>query len=427
MRFWSKLIMNKLYITVTQLNRDIKRVIDLVPEFKDVQITGEISNLKIHQSGHWYFTLKDETSRISAVMFASKASSVRVKVKDGDKVNLVADVSVYETNGNYQLYVTKLEPAGAGNLYLEFEKLKKKLAEEGLFSDTHKISLPRYPNRIGVISAPRGAVVKDIITTTKRRWPFAELIIIPTLVQGQEAAKAIVNALKMADTMNFDVIICGRGGGSIEDLWPFNEEIVARQIYETKTPIVSAVGHETDYTIADFVADVRAPTPTAAAELVTPNRIEVMASVKSYLTLINTRFINNLSFNRNRLETISKKTIFTKPEMLYVNKRLQLDNLHTKLIRNQELRKANISNKINNYYLRISNSIKQQISLKTNSLQVFNGKLSTLGPTQVLDRGYAIIRQDDQVLSGLKDMKLDKDLMIQMKDGKIIVKPIKKG
>jgi exodeoxyribonuclease VII large subunit len=419
--------MANLYLTVTQLNRDIKRVLDLVPEFKDVQITGEISNLKIHQSGHWYFTLKDETSRISAVMFASKANSVKTKVKDGDKVNLVADVSVYETNGNYQLYVTKLEPVGAGNLYLEFEKLKKKLAAEGLFSDNHKIRLPLYPARIGVISAPRGAVVKDIITTTKRRWPFAEIIIIPTLVQGQEAAKAIVNALKMADTMNFDVIICGRGGGSIEDLWPFNEEIVARQIYETKTPIVSAVGHETDYTIADFVADVRAPTPTAAAELVTPNRIEVMASVKSYLTLINTRFINNLSFNRNRLEAIAKKTIFTKPEMLYVNKRLQLDNLHTKLIRNQELRKTNISNKINNYYLRISNSIKQQISLKTNSLQVFNGKLSTLGPTQVLDRGYAIIRQENQVLSGLKNLKIDKELMIQMKDGKLIVKPIKKG
>ena len=345
--------MNNLYVTVTQLNRDIKSVLDRVDEFKNIKITGEISNLKIHQSGHWYFTLKDETSRISAVMFASKAATVAVKVKDGVNVNLIADLGVYETNGNYQLYVTKLEPAGAGNLYLEFEKLKKKLAQEGLFSDDHKIPLPKYPSKIGVISAPKGAVVKDIITTTKRRWPYAQIVIIPTLVQGQEASKSIVNALTQADSMGFDVIICGRGGGSIEDLWPFNEEIVARAIYATKTPIVSAVGHETDYTIADFVADVRAPTPTAAAELVTPNRINLIKEVSGLMFNINSRFTNLIKISRTRINEIGLKTIFTKPELMYVNKRLNLDNLHTKLIKNNQILRSNTQARIKNYLLKI--------------------------------------------------------------------------
>lgn len=419
--------MSNIYVTVSQLNRSIKSVLDRVDEFKDLKITGEISNLKIHQSGHWYFTLKDESSRISAVMFASKAASVSVKVKDGDKVNLVADLSVYEANGNYQLYVQKLEPVGAGNLYLEFEKLKKKLAAEGLFSDTHKIELPKYPLNIGVISAPKGAVVKDIITTTKRRWPYAQITIIPTLVQGQEAAKAIVEALKLADTMNFDVIICGRGGGSIEDLWPFNEEIVARQIYATKTPIVSAVGHETDYTIADFVADVRAPTPTAAAEMVTPNRINILKEISSINAAISNQFLNILKINKTKILTISNKTIFTKPELLYANQRFKLDNLHTKLIKNQALLNNTIKAKVRNYLLKIETSTKSFVELKSNSLRVIVGKLDSLGPSNVLNRGYAILSQNKVALSGIKDINMNLEAEISMKDGKLIVKPIKKG
>ena len=419
--------MSNIYVTVSQLNRSIKSVLDRVDEYKDLKITGEISNLKIHQSGHWYFTLKDESSRISAVMFASKAASVSVKVKDGDKVNLVADLSVYEANGNYQLYVQKLEPVGAGNLYLEFEKLKKKLAAEGLFSDTHKIELPKYPLNIGVISAPKGAVVKDIITTTKRRWPYAQITIIPTLVQGQEAAKAIVEALKLADTMNFDVIICGRGGGSIEDLWPFNEEIVARQIYATKTPIVSAVGHETDYTIADFVADVRAPTPTAAAEMVTPNRLNLLKEISSINAAISNQFLNILKINKTKILTISNKTIFTKPELLYANQRFKLDNLHTKLIKNQALLNNTIKAKVRNYLLKIETSTKSFVESKSNSLKVVVGKLDSLGPNNVLNRGYAILSQNNVALSAIKDINMNLEAEIRMKDGKLIVKPIKKG
>ena len=415
------------YVTVSQLNRTIKNILDQEESLKNIRITGEISNLKIHQSGHWYFTLKDEFSRINSVMFASKANLVKVRVKDGDKVNLVADLSVYETAGNYQLYVNKLELAGAGNLYLEFEKLKKKLAEEGLFKDDHKIPLPKFPKTIGVISAPKGAVVKDIITTTRRRWPYAQIVIIPTLVQGAEAAKAIVVALELADTMNFDVIICGRGGGSIEDLWPFNEEIVARQIYKTKTPIVSAVGHETDYTIADFVADVRAPTPTAAAELVTPDLLNVRKEIGNLKSNLNNSLINSLVLSRNKLNTIANKTVFTKPEMIYANKRFQLDNLHTKIIKNQQILQNNIKNKLSTFLTSLKNQIANNVIKINSKLKVYNGKLDTLGPNGVLNRGYAIIRQEAKAISNLKEISLDKDVDVIMKDGKLIVKPIKKG
>jgi exodeoxyribonuclease VII large subunit len=415
------------YVTVSQLNRSIKNILDQQENLKNIRITGEISNLKIHQSGHWYFTLKDEFSRISGVMFASKANLVKVKVKDGDKVNLVADLSVYETAGNYQLYINKLELAGAGNLYLEFEKLKKKLAEEGLFKDDHKIVLPKFPKTIGVISAPKGAVVKDIITTTRRRWPYAQIVIIPTLVQGGEAAKAIVAALALADTMNFDVIICGRGGGSIEDLWPFNEEIVARQIYRTNTPIVSAVGHETDYTIADFVADVRAPTPTAAAELVTPDLLNVKKEISNLISNLNNSLINGLVLSRNKLNTIANKTVFTKPEMIYANKRFQLDNLHTKIIKNQQILQNSIKNKLSTFLTSLKNQTTNNVIKINSKLKVYNGKLDTLGPNGVLSRGYAIIRQEDKAISNLNQIKLDKEVDVIMKDGKLIVKPIKKG
>jgi exodeoxyribonuclease VII large subunit len=415
------------YVTVSQLNRTIKNILDQEESLKNIRITGEISNLKIHQSGHWYFTLKDEFSRINSVMFASKANLVKVRVKDGDKVNLVADLSVYETAGNYQLYVNKLELAGAGNLYLEFEKLKKKLAEEGLFKDDHKIPLPKFPKTIGVISAPKGAVVKDIITTTRRRWPYAQIVIIPTLVQGAEASKAIVAALELADTMNFDVIICGRGGGSIEDLWPFNEEIVARQIYKTKTPIVSAVGHETDYTIADFVADVRAPTPTAAAELVTPDLLNVRKEIGNLKSNLNNSLINSLVLSRNKLNTIAHKTVFTKPEMIYANKRFQLDNLHTKIIKNQQILQNNIKNKLSTFLTSLKNQIANNVIKINSKLKVYNGKLDTLGPNGVLNRGYAIIRQEEKAISNLKEISLDKEVDVIMKDGKLIVKPIKKG
>ncbi|MEA4821913.1 MAG: exodeoxyribonuclease VII large subunit, partial [Erysipelotrichales bacterium] len=215
-------------ISVSLINRYIKDVLEKDYKLRNLSIIGEISNLKMHQSGHWYFTLKDEFSRISAVMFSSYASKVRIKIQEGMKVIVSASIGLYEQGGTYQLYVTEIIPQGVGSLYVEFEKLKKKLFDEGLFDDSNKVKIPRFCQKIGIVTAPKGAAVKDIITTIKRRWPIAELVLIPALVQGEGAAFSIVEALDIADKLNFDVIICGRGGGSIEDLWPFNEEVVAR-------------------------------------------------------------------------------------------------------------------------------------------------------------------------------------------------------
>lgn len=275
---------NNRYITVTQLNRYLKSIFDGDDNLRQIFIKGEISNCKLHTRGHLYFTLKDETSRINAVMFASNVSSLKFKPADGTKVLVVGRVSVYETTGNYQIYVTDMIEDGIGNLYVAFEELKKKLASEGLFDKEHKKKIPKIPKKIGIVTASTGAAIKDILTTIKRRFPVCETILFPSLVQGSDAAKDIVKNIKLANTYDIDTLIVGRGGGSIEDLWPFNEEIVARAIYESRVPVISAVGHEIDFSISDFVADLRAPTPTAAAELAVPD----INTIVSYLNTVKT-------------------------------------------------------------------------------------------------------------------------------------------
>ena len=259
------------YITISDLNRYIKAKFDVDGNLNNVYLKGEISNFKHHTRGHFYFTLKDESSRIAAVMFNFNASKVNFEPEDGMKVLVSGRISVYEATGSYQIYVNTMDVDGIGNLYLEYEKLKKKLAAEGLFDQNHKKPIPRFPKTIGIITAPTGAAIRDILSTIKRRYPIAKTILFPALVQGTGSKESIVKQLKKAQEYDLDVIICGRGGGSIEDLWSFNEEIVARAIYESKIPVISAVGHEIDFTIADFVADLRAPTPTGAAEMAVPN------------------------------------------------------------------------------------------------------------------------------------------------------------
>ena len=258
-------IENNNYITISDLTRYIKAKFDMDAHLENVFLRGEISNFKHHTRGHLYFTLKDETSRLSAVMFASSAKNISFEPEDGMKVLVTGRISVYEATGSYQIYVSEMQLDGIGNLYLEYEKLKKKLAEEGLFAPEHKRPIPRYPKKIGIITAPTGAAIRDILSTIKRRYPICETILFPALVQGVGAKESIVAQLEKAQNYDLDVIICGRGGGSIEDLWAFNEEIVARAIYNSKIPVISAVGHEIDFTIADFVSDFRAATPTAAA------------------------------------------------------------------------------------------------------------------------------------------------------------------
>ena len=268
------------YLTITQLNKYLKYKMDSDVYLRQVYLKGEISNFKAHTRGHFYFTLKDEGSRINAVMFKSSASKINFKPIDGMKVLVCGKVTVYEASGGYQIYVEEMQESGVGNLYVAYEQLKKKLEQEGLFAKERKRKIKKMPVTIGIVTAPTGAAIRDILTTIKRRYPIVNTILFPALVQGKDAALDIANKINMAQKYNLDTLIVGRGGGSIEDLWPFNEEVVARAIYNSKIPVISAVGHEVDFTIADFVADLRAPTPTAAAELAVVD----INTVSDYLT-----------------------------------------------------------------------------------------------------------------------------------------------
>lgn len=281
------------YVTISRINNYLKSYFDNNPHLQHVYLKGEISNFKNHTRGHLYFTLKDEESRLSAVMFQGYANTLNFNPEDGMNVLVEGRISCYPAQGTYQIYVEKMEVDGIGNLYIEFEKLKKKLASEGLFDEKYKKPIPKYPTKIGIITAPTGAAIKDILSTIKRRYPICETILFPCLVQGKSAAPDIVKQINTAQEYDLDVIICGRGGGSIEDLWAFNEECVARAIFDSKIPIISAVGHEIDFTIADFVSDLRAPTPTGAAEMAVPTINDVKYMIKQLRHRAN-EYISNM-------------------------------------------------------------------------------------------------------------------------------------
>ena len=309
--------MNNNYITVGALTRYIKYKIDNDVNLQTVYIKGEISNFKHHSRGHFYFTIKDEESRINAIMFASNTSKCKFMPTDGMKVMVTGRITVYEATGGYQIYVTDMLEDGIGNLYIAYEQLKKKLEAEGLFDKTKKKKIPRMPRKIGIITAPTGAAIRDILTTLKRRYPIVETILFPALVQGVEAGKDIAKKIELANTYDIDTLIVGRGGGSIEDLWPFNEEVVARAIYQSKVPIISAVGHEVDFTIADFVADLRAPTPTAAAELAVVD----IGTIQDYLIKAKSRSYNAISkkiqFDQVKLSNLKESYVLKRPSTIY--------------------------------------------------------------------------------------------------------------
>ena len=331
------------YITIGALNKYLKNLFDRDTNLQEVYLKAEISNFKAHTRGHLYFTLKDETSRINAVMFSYNVSKLKFKPIDGMKVLVKGKISVYEATGSYQIYVEEMDQDGLGNLYIEFEKLKKKLASEGLFDQDKKKKIPKVPRKIGIVTASTGAAIKDILTTIKRRFPICETILFPSLVQGGDAAKDIVKNIELANTYDIDTLIVGRGGGSIEDLWPFNEEIVARAIYESKIPVISAVGHEIDFTIADFVADLRAPTPTAAAELAVPN----IETINNYLETVISRStisINNYIDSRKQvLSGLVSSYVLKKPTAMYEIKEQNLDFLIDNL--NKEIKKILVNKK----------------------------------------------------------------------------------
>ena len=409
--------MNDKYISVTQLTRYIKYKIDNDVNLNEVYLKGEISNFKAHSRGHYYFTLKDEGSRINAVMFSSQTRNVKFIPQDGMKVLVNGKISVYEANGGYQIYVNEMLEDGIGNLYIAFEQLKKKLQDEGLFNEEYKKPIPKIPSRIGVVTAPTGAAIKDIISTIKRRWPLTEIYLFPALVQGESAKEDIVRQIKRADEYNLDTLIVGRGGGSIEDLWAFNEEIVARAIFECKTPVISAVGHEIDFTIADFVADLRAPTPTGAAEMAVPQ----LADIAKYLNQVNIRLNNTISnqINQNKRKLIDLKNsnIFKNPIMIYQTKEMMFDNLLEKL----KLNLINLTNIKEKELIRLKNSYVLQkpyqlIDQKSNKYLQLLSKLETLSPLLTLQRGYTMTKK---VVSSCKNLKKGDSIEVNFKDGKI--------
>ena len=390
--------MNDKYLTVSRINRYIKYRLDNDENLQKVYLKGEISNFKNHTSGHFYFTLKDETSRIPAVMFRTSASKVNFKPEDGMNVLVTGRISCYEANGNYQIYVEEMLQDGIGNLYVEFEKLKKKLGDLGYFYERRKKPIPRFPKKIGVITASTGAAIRDIITTINRRYKLAEVILIPTLVQGEKAGEDIVKSLEKAKDLDLDVIILGRGGGSIEDLWAFNEEIVANAIYKCDIPIISAVGHEIDFTISDFVSDLRAPTPTAAAELAVPNTIELINNINQIKLRLGKSITNKLELNKNKLNALLNSYVLKNPKGLYEIKAQKLDNLIDKL-------EANINRTFEGKSTRY-------ISLLD--------KLEALNPIRTLKRGYTITKQNNKAIKDIKEIQKGSLLETEFETGKVI-------
>ena len=417
--------MNQEYITISELNHYIKGVLDDNMFLNKVYLKGEISNFKAHTRGHYYFTLKDEGSRLNAVMFSYNTGSLRFQPSDGMKVLVSGKISVYEATGSYQIYVDSMEEDGLGNLYVEFEKLKKKLAAEGLFDQDKKKSIPKVPKKIGIVTASTGAAIRDILTTIKRRFPICETILFPSLVQGTEAAKDIVRNIEIANTYDIDTLIVGRGGGSIEDLWPFNEEIVARAIYDSKVPVISAVGHEIDFTIADFVADLRAPTPTAAAELAVPNIDTINTYLKNAVNRSTLSVNNYMDTRRQVLKGIVSSYVLKKPTAMYEIKEQNLDYLIDRL--NKEIKivvdntKVRLYKTVNSYVLTNPDIL---YKFKNQNLEHLINKLDVLNPMNTLKRGYAIVRKDNKVISDSKKIKKDDIINIDIKNGIINAKVV---
>ncbi len=417
--------MNDRYITVSQLTRYIKYKIDNDVNLNEVFLKGEISNFKAHSRGHYYFTLKDEGSRINAIMFSSSTKKLKFLPQDGMKVLVTGKISVFEANGGYQIYVDDMLEDGIGNLYIAYEQLKKKLEAEGLFEPRVKKKIPKIPTRVGVVTAPTGAAIKDIISTIKRRWPLVEILLFPSLVQGEDAKEDIVRQIKASENYGLDTLIVGRGGGSIEDLWPFNEEIVARAIYECSIPVISAVGHEIDFTIADFVADLRAPTPTGAAELAVPAISDVAAYLNQLKIRLNKSIQNDLKISRQKLSELTGRYIFQNPVTIYQAKEIQFDNLLERLKYSMTSLYANKEKK----YLELKNSYilknpYQLLDKKSNKYLQIISKLETLSPLLTLKRGYTMTKLDDKVITSMKDLKSGDKVEIDFSDGSVNAKVI---
>ena len=417
--------MSDKYLSVTALTRYIKYKLDNDKYLQDVYLKGEISNFKAHTRGHFYFTLKDDTSRINAIMFSFNASKLKFMPEDGMKVLVKGKISVFESTGNYQIYVSDMLEDGVGNLHIAFEQLKKKLGDEGLFDPKYKKEIPKIPMRVGIVTASTGAAVKDILSTIKRRFPICKTILFPCLVQGELAKDDIVKKLDIADNYNLDVIILGRGGGSIEDLWPFNEEVVARKVFSCKTPIISGVGHQIDFTICDFVADKRAETPTGAAERAVPVLTDLLLEIDNYKI----RYLNSvkriLDNNKLRLKKLTDSYVLKNPLSMYEIKEQKLDNLIDKfntcmnaiLYKN----KSKLEIVLNSIVFKEPTILYEDKMKKTNHLIE---KLEILNPLSALKRGYSIVKKDNKCISNINDINKYDMLDVTISNGILNVKVV---
>ena len=386
--------------TVSQINEYIKQILDKNVILNNVWVKGELSNFKLHYSGHIYTTLKDEGGVLKAVMFKGAASKLAFAPQDGMKVVARGRVGVYENGGVYQLYIEEMIPDGVGELFIAYEQLKAKLQSEGLFDERYKKPIPRFPSRVGVITAPTGAAVRDIINVITRRYPLAQITLYPAQVQGTGSAQSVAAGIEyFNETNSADTIIAGRGGGSIEDLWAFNEEIVARAIFNSKIPIISAVGHETDFTIADFVADLRAPTPSAAAEIAVPSVAELAAAIETDKSRLMQAQISRLKNLQLKINSLKLKT----PQEIINDNSQRLDNLTH----------------------RMENSFKLTLMQKKKLLGEQSGKLNALSPLNTLSRGYAIpVKEDGTVIRSVGDTKKGDEFTLKLKDGDITAEVI---
>lgn len=435
--------MERQVISIGTLTKYIKQRLESDGMLQDVWIQGEVSNFIHHSSGHMYYTLKDRESKVKCIMFARANQRLTFVPKEGMKVLARGSVSVYDRDGNVQFYVTEMQPDGIGSLYLAFEQLKKKLESEGLFSPQRKRAIPVFPRAVGVITSPTGAAVRDVMTTLNRRFPSIPVLLIPAQVQGELAAPSIVKAIeKMNEMPEIDTIIVGRGGGSLEELWAFNEEVVARAIAQSRIPVISAVGHETDFTIADFVSDLRAPTPTAAAELAVPNRIELMEQLKHLQSRMKQALRKDVQVNRQRLDVVLRNPIFLQPLRMLDTPFQKLDRLNEQLVgrmekvlnrstdrlsrnltrfqqHNPKHSVSRASDRHMSLSARLLKAIERQTANKQNQFTTLVRQLDALSPLKVMSRGYSLTydEKSEYLIKSVEQVNMGDILKVQLSDG----------
>lgn len=436
------------YLSVTALTKYLKAKLEGDKHLVSIYIKGEVSNFKHHSRGHFYFTLKDEHAQISCIMFSSYTKHVNFKPKDGDHVLINGRMSLYAAGGSYSIQVKDMQLDGIGELYLKYEALKKDLEHKGYFDQSHKKQIPKFPKRIGVVTSPTGAVIEDIRNTVSRRYLLTEIFLYPALVQGPDSSQSIAKQIKLANQkQEVDVLIVGRGGGSIEDLWGFNELPAIMAIYESEIPVITAIGHETDFTICDFVSDLRAPTPTAAAELATPNKNDLLEFIENQQSQLNKHMQRYFESKRLILAHMDKRLDVTSPIYQVEHAKKELHRFNMLLTRNYQLNINQQKNEVNylKKYMRspmdhvhqLKERLMQQdqrlkshmayvLERKTQQYSVNQVALKGLNPLSYMDKGFAYIEKDDHVLSSIRDVDVNDMIHVTLKDGKILTKVIEK-